>query len=77
MSPGPKLPRVTSADLVRALKRAGWFEVPQKGSYLRLRHDARLEDITIAMHAGDIPTGTLRAILRQARMTQDELRELL
>jgi predicted RNA binding protein YcfA (HicA-like mRNA interferase family) len=77
VSPGPKLPRVTAAELVRALKQAGWYEVRQKGSHLRLRHDDRPDDITVAMHAGDVPTGTLRAILRQAQMTPDELRELL
>jgi hypothetical protein len=42
-----------------------------------MRHPARLEDITIAMHPGDVPRGTLRRTLNTARMTVAELRALL
>ena len=76
MSPrGQRLPQVTAVDVVRALKRAGWYEVRQAGSHLRLRHDDRPEDL--AMHRGDIPKGTLAAIIKQAGMTQTEFQELL
>jgi predicted RNA binding protein YcfA (HicA-like mRNA interferase family) len=44
---------------------------------VRLRHDERPEDLTIAMHGGDVPTGTLRAIIRQAGLTIAEFQELL
>jgi predicted RNA binding protein YcfA (HicA-like mRNA interferase family) len=30
----------------------------------------------VAMHPGDIPTGTLRAIVRQSGLTEEELRKL-
>ena len=78
MSPrGQHLPRVTALDVVRALKKAGWYEIRQSGSHLRLRHDGRPEDLTVAMHRGDVPIGTLRAILRQAGMTAAEFQEFL
>jgi predicted RNA binding protein YcfA (HicA-like mRNA interferase family) len=74
---GQRLPQVTAVQVVRALKKAGWYEVRQSGSHLRLRHDERPEDLTVAMHAGDVPIGTIRAILRQARLTATEFQELL
>lgn len=78
MSPNaPRLPQVTAIELLRALKRAGWYEVRQSGSHLRLRHDERPEDLTISMHRGDLPTGTLRAILKQAGLTPAQFLELL
>ena len=78
MSPrGQRLPRVTALDVVRALNKAGWYEIRQSGSHLRLRHDERQEDLTVAMHRGDVPIGTLRAILRQAGMTAAEFQEFL
>ena len=72
-----RLPVVTAEQLRRALVRAGWYEVRQTGSHLRLRHDEHPEDVTIAIHAGDIPTGTLRSIIRQIGLTVEEFRELL
>ena len=71
------MPRVSAAAVSRALKKAGWYEIRQSGSHLRLRHDERPEDLTIAMHRGDVPFGTLRAILRQAGLTSAEFMELL
>jgi predicted RNA binding protein YcfA (HicA-like mRNA interferase family) len=73
----PRLPVVTAEQIRRALLRSGWYEVRQTGSHLRLRHDDHNEDVTIAMHAGDVPIGTVRSIIRQAGLTVDEFREIL
>ena len=74
-----RLPRITAAELVSALKRAGWHEVRQTGSHLHLAHPERSgEVLTVAMHAGRmVPLGTLNAILSQADLSADELRKLL
>jgi predicted RNA binding protein YcfA (HicA-like mRNA interferase family) len=74
---GRRLPSVTAEQLVRALKRAGWYEVKQQGSHLRLRHDEHPADIQIPMHRGDVPKGTVMALIKQAGLTQVEFRELL
>ena len=74
----PRLPRITAAELLKALRRDGWFETRQKGSHLMLRHATKLSLVVIAMHRGEsIPPGTVAQILRDAELTIDELRQLL
>lgn len=72
-------PQVSSERLVRALGRAGFIEAHQKGSHLMLVHrDDQSRVAVVPMHKGkDIRPGTLRAILKGARLTVEELRELL
>lgn len=65
----------TSREVLAKLKRAGFEEVRQTGSHLFLRHpEGRLT--FVAMHRGDIPPGTLRKILKQARLTESQFRDL-
>jgi predicted RNA binding protein YcfA (HicA-like mRNA interferase family) len=65
----------TPREVLAKLKRAGFVEVRQTGSHLFLRHpDGRLT--FVAMHRGDIPIGTFRKILKQARLTEEEFRSL-
>ena len=75
----PRLPRVTARQLLRALKRGGWYEHHQTGSHLVLRHaDKPNARVVVPMHAREIIlVKTLVSILEQAEMTADELRELL
>jgi predicted RNA binding protein YcfA (HicA-like mRNA interferase family) len=65
---------ISGADMVRALRTIGFVEVSQKGSHLKLRRDART--VIVPMHA-ELRAGTLHSILRQAGITQHQLRELL
>jgi len=59
-----KLPRIDCHDLLRALKRAGYEEVRQRGSHIHLRRKSDRRRVTVPCHQSrDIPTGTLRAIL--------------
>ncbi len=74
----PKLPRLTAAELLRALTRAGWYRSHQAGSHLTLRHPDRAGKVVIPMHSGDtLAPKTLQSILDQAGMTAERLRELL
>lgn len=73
-----RLPRIPPADLVRALKRGGWFEVGQEGSHIQLKHPTRRGKVTVGIHSGKIvPARNLASILKQAGLTPDELRKLL
>jgi len=71
----PDLPVTSPRKLVAALKRLGFHEVRQQGSHLRLKRGNLL--VTVPMHPGDLSTGVLRSILRQARLSAGELREVL
>ncbi len=62
-------------ELLSKLQHAGFVVKRQSGSHVVLRHaDGR--QTYVAMHPGDVPGGTLRAILKQARLTEDQLRQL-
>ena len=73
---GEKLPVITAGQLRRALLRAGWTEVRQRGSHVRVERGK--VSITIAEHgAHPIGRGLLATILKAAGMSRDELRRLL
>jgi predicted RNA binding protein YcfA (HicA-like mRNA interferase family) len=48
----PRLPRVTGAEVLRALQRDGWRERNQVGSHKQLVHSTKPGVVTVAMHAG-------------------------
>ena len=74
----PKLPRVGGESPLRALKRLGFEEQRQKGSHVHLKRETDGRRLTVPIHKGrTIPPGTLRAILRDAEITIDELIENL
>jgi predicted RNA binding protein YcfA (HicA-like mRNA interferase family) len=74
----PKLPSVNARQLIRALKRAGFEEQRQRGSHLHLKRDSDGKRVTVPVHKGrSVPTGTLRAILRDADISGDTFIELL
>jgi predicted RNA binding protein YcfA (HicA-like mRNA interferase family) len=53
-------------ELLKLLKDDGWLEKEQKGSHLQLIHPIKPGKVTVPVHTGDIPKGTLMAILKQA-----------
>jgi predicted RNA binding protein YcfA (HicA-like mRNA interferase family) len=74
----PKLPRVSGAEAIRALARLGFEQVRQRGSHVVLkRTDANgVTGCVVPMH-GELATGTLRGILRQAGVSVEEFTEQL
>ncbi|MBC5810874.1 MAG: type II toxin-antitoxin system HicA family toxin [Candidatus Eremiobacteraeota bacterium] len=71
----PKLPLLTSRELVRALRRAGFEFVRQSGSHaIYQREDGRFANVPI--HDNDIPLGTLRAILKTTGISAENLKDL-
>jgi len=53
-------------DLLKLLKKDGWVEKTQKGSHLQLIHPTKTGKVTVPMHGGDVPKGTMNSILKQA-----------
>jgi predicted RNA binding protein YcfA (HicA-like mRNA interferase family) len=73
-----RLPRITAADLLRALRKDGWQQVRQSGSHVHLKHPSKPGRVTVPVHAGVIiKPKTLATVLGQAGLTIDELRQLL
>lgn len=73
----PRLLMLKTNVLVRALEKAGFRIVRQKGSHVRMKHpDGRV--VTVPVHSGrDIGRGLLRKILRDAELAREAFIELL
>lgn len=71
----PPLPIISAAECIRALERLGYEAERQRGSHVRLMCKGRAP-LTVPMHR-TLKRGTLRAILRQADLTVEQLLEAL
>ena len=72
-----KLPILSPNELIRALERAGFQIIRQRGSHVRMKH-ADGQVLTLPVHPGrDIGRGLLRKILRDAELTREEFIALL
>lgn len=73
-----KLPALPAKDIMRALGKAGFVVIRQRGSHVRLIHpDGPTRYATVAMHGGDVPRKDLASILRQAKLSVEEFLKLL
>jgi predicted RNA binding protein YcfA (HicA-like mRNA interferase family) len=73
-----ELPVVAPRQLIRALQKAGFFVHHVRGSHYYLKHpDYPALRVTVAYHSKDLKRGTLRAILREAGISIEQLVELL
>lgn len=57
---------MTAKEVIKLLKADGWTEVRSRGSHIQLKHPNKKGLVTVPMHSGDIPRGTLNSILKQA-----------
>jgi len=73
----PAIPTITARELVRALERAGFVFRRQKGSHQIYQQLQTGKRISVPVHTGDFPKGTLRQILREADLSIDRFLELL
>ncbi len=73
-----KLPSLDYTDLLRALGRDGWVVVRQRGSHIRLHKRTRsgLLKLTVPTHK-PVKRSTLSRILKQARLSVEDLQALL
>jgi predicted RNA binding protein YcfA (HicA-like mRNA interferase family) len=72
------LPAVSGRQLLRALQRAGFVVLRQKGSHVSMeKRSAQGYWRTIVPMHREIRPGTLRDILNQTGLSKEELAELL
>lgn len=71
-----KLPRnIKPQKLIKFLVKLGFEKGKGKGSHIRLTHpDGRWTQV--AVHPGSVPEGTLRKIIRQTEITDEQLEDL-
>ena len=59
-------------DILKLLRQDGWEQVRMRGSHRQFRHPVKSGTVTVAGKAGiDIPIGTLKNILKQAKLKYD------
>ena len=73
-----KLPLLSARNIIKALSKAGFQQVSQKGSHIKLkRKESDKTWIVIVPNFNEIPTGTLRSIIRQSGLDIEEFLKLL
>jgi predicted RNA binding protein YcfA (HicA-like mRNA interferase family) len=60
---------LSSADIIKSIRKAGWRLVRVNGSHHHFKHDTRPGLVTVPHPYKDIPLGTMRSIARQADIT--------
>jgi len=70
--------RYTAREVLGALRKAGFADVSQRGSHVKMRgfRGGRLLTVIVPMHR-EIAVGTFGSILRQADMGQNEFESYL
>jgi predicted RNA binding protein YcfA (HicA-like mRNA interferase family) len=62
-------------DLVKKIEDAGWVHERTKGSHMQFTHPIRQGKVTIpggGKLSREVPPGTLKSVLRQAGLENDE-----
>jgi predicted RNA binding protein YcfA (HicA-like mRNA interferase family) len=70
----PKLPRISGAEVQRALERLGFQKVRQSGSHVMMKRESK--GCVVPMHS-EVKVGTLAGVLRQAEVSPEEFIEAL
>ena len=70
----PKLPRVSGAEVIRALQRLGFEKIRQNGSHVVMRRGS--SGCVVPLHS-EVKVGTLAGVLRQAGVSGDEFTDAL
>lgn len=73
-----KLPVVSGPDLIRSLEKVGFVIRRQKGSHVHLVRESDKRRVTVPVHGNmAVAKGTLRAILNDADLSVEDLRDLI
>ena len=71
----PRLPQVSGKQAVKAFERAGYEEVRQAGSHIRMRKQAS-KPLSIPNHK-QLGKGLLKRLLRDSKISPEEFTKLL
>ena len=73
-----KLPRLSGKEVIRALEKAGFVQIRQRGSHVFMVKQIINSKIplVVPMHK-EIDKGTLLEIIRQSKLSREEFEKLL
>jgi len=71
----PKLIRISYRELAAKLRRAGYVEIRTSRHPVYYLAEKNIT-VPVPRHLGDVPTGTLRAIVREMDVSVDEFNNL-
>lgn len=58
-----------SSELVRLLKKDGWYEIRQAGSHVIMKHPSKAGQLTVPSHGSkEVRIGLLKSILKEANI---------
>ncbi len=63
---------ISGKKLAQILEKKGWILVKTKGSHFKYQKD--FDSVSVPIHGNrDLPIGTLKAIMKDANLTEDDL----
>ena len=72
-----RLPAVKPQELIRVLERRGWQLIRTRGSHYVFKHPEFPNRIVVPIHGRELKRGILTAIMKDAGISRQELRELM
>ena len=72
----PRLPVISGKEVIRAFERAGWEVSRREGSHVILTKAGMPATLSVPNHR-EVRRGTLRSLIRKARLTVEEFVSLL
>jgi predicted RNA binding protein YcfA (HicA-like mRNA interferase family) len=73
----PELPSLTPKKLAKLLEKAGFEYRRTTGSHYIYYKKGIRRPVSIPFHSRTLPTGTQRAIIREAELTIEDVKKLL
>jgi predicted RNA binding protein YcfA (HicA-like mRNA interferase family) len=65
------IPVLSGDEVVRVFERLGWHVVRRKGSHIIMIKEGQIATLSVPDHK-EIAKGTLRSLIRSAKLTTDE-----
>jgi predicted RNA binding protein YcfA (HicA-like mRNA interferase family) len=72
----PKLPLLSGRKLVKVFEKMGYRKVAQRGSHVKVKNDETGSVVIIPNHK-EVDRWTLKTILHQAEIPEDEFKKYL
>jgi predicted RNA binding protein YcfA (HicA-like mRNA interferase family) len=72
----PRLPNINPKQAVGAFTKAGFSVVGQKGSHVRLVNSSGIQ-LIIPHHSKDLKRPLMKALIKEAGLTEEEFRKFL